>query len=341
MSNEIPSGTVLILSQRDVRALLTMRACMGAMAEALRSLARDQVILPLRPVMWLPAKVGALGMMPAHSAALDRFGVKVVSVFPGNHGTPYDAHQGTVMLFEAKHGRLLALMDATAITAIRTAAVSGVATETLANPEAGDLAILGSGTQAHTHLQAMAQARTLRRVRVWSRSTANARVFAAREASTVSVSIEVCDTARAAVTGADLICTTTSSPEPILLGEWLMPGTHINAVGSSVARARELDAAAMARGRLYVDRRESTLNESGDFLMARREGALTDASILGELGEVLEGSRPGRASATDITIFKSLGIAVEDLASAEFLYRRALETGAGQRVEMGGVRSED
>lgn len=148
MNIELLPGIVLILGQRDVRALLMMRACMDAMADALRSLARDQVILPLRPVMWLPGKVGALGMMPAHSAALDRFGVKVVSVFPGNHGTPYDAHQGTVMLFEAKHGRLLALMDATAITAAdRTAAVSGVATETLANPEAGDLAILGSGAR--------------------------------------------------------------------------------------------------------------------------------------------------------------------------------------------------
>ncbi len=341
MSNDLPPGFVLVLSQRDVRALLTMGECMEAMAEALRSLARGQVILPLRPVMWLPDKFGALGMMPAYSAALDRFGVKVVSVFPGNHGTPYDAHQGTVMLFEAKHGRLLALMDATEITAIRTAAVSGLATEALSNPGAGDLAILGSGTQARTHLRAMAQARTLRRVRVWSRSAANARAFAEREASAVPIPIEVCDTARGAVAGADLICTTTSSPEPVLLGEWLAPGVHINAVGSSVAHTRELDAAAMARGRLYVDRRESTLNESGDYLMAKREGALTDASIVGELGEVLIGSRPGRASAAEITIFKSLGIAIEDLASAEFLYHRALELGAGQRVEMGGVRRED
>lgn len=341
MSNELPPGSVLILSQREVRGLLTMRECMDAMADALRSLASGQVILPLRPVMWLPGKVGALGMMPAHSAALDRFGVKVVSVFPGNHGTPYDAHQGTVMLFEAKHGRLLALMDATAITAIRTAAVSGVATETLANPEAGDLALLGSGTQAHTHLQAMAQARTLRRVRVWSRSPANARAFAQREAGTLPIAIEVCDSVLAAVTGADLICTTTSSPEPVLSGDWLTPGAHVNAVGSSVAHARELDATAMARGRLYVDRRESTLNESGDFLMAKREGALTDASIVGELGEVLIGSRPGRQSPGEVTLFKSLGIAVEDLASAEFLYRRAMDTGAGLRVALGGGRLED
>ncbi|MEO7706329.1 MAG: ornithine cyclodeaminase family protein [Thermoflexales bacterium] len=341
MSNDLPPGIVLILGQRDVRELLTMRACMDAMAAALRSLAQGQVILPLRPVMWLPDKFGALGMMPAHSAALDRFGVKVVSVFPSNHGTPYDAHQGTVMLFEAKHGRLLALMDATEITAIRTAAVSGVATQTLANPEAGDLAILGSGTQARTHLRAMAEARTLGRIRVWSRSEANARAFAAREAKTLPIAIEVCDTARAAVAGADLICTTTSSPEPVLLGEWLAPGVHINAVGSSVAHARELDAAAMSRGRLYVDRRESTLNESGDFLMAKRDGALTDASIQGELGEVLLGSRPGRVTAAEITIFKSLGIAIEDLASAEFLYRRALALGAGQRVEMGGGRLEE
>ncbi len=334
----LPDGHILILNAREVRDLLNMPECMEAMADALRSLARGQVILPLRPVMWLPEKFGALGMMPAHSAALGRLGVKVVSVFPNNHGTPYDAHQGTVMLFEAQHGRLLALMDATEITAIRTAAVSGVATRLLANPDAGDLAILGSGTQARTHLQAMTVARPLRRVRVWSRNTAHAQSFADNNSASIKLRIEVCDSAQAAVAGADLICTTTSSREPVLQGAWITPGAHINAAGSSVAHARELDAAAMGRARLFVDRRESTLNESGDFLMAKKEGAVTDASILGEIGELLEGTRNGRDAHDEITLFKSLGIAIEDLASAQFLFERAMASGVGLRVELGGGR---
>ena len=338
MTIELPPGHILILNQHEVRKLLTMPECMDAMAEALRSVARGQVILPLRPIMWLPEKFGALGMMPAHSAALGRLGVKVVSLFPNNHGTPYDAHQGTVMLFEAQHGRLMALMDATEITAIRTAAVSGVATRLLANPDAGDLAILGSGTQARTHLQAMAVARTLRRVRVWSRDTAHAQVFADRYAAAVQIPIEVCATAQQAVQNADLICTTTSSREPVLLGDWLSAGVHINAAGSSVSHARELDTAAVAACSLFVDRRESTLNESGDFLMAKRDGAITDAHILGELGELLLGTRSGRQSPGEITLFKSLGIAVEDLASAHFLFERAMEQGEGRIVELGGGR---
>lgn len=331
-------GHILILNQTEVRRLLTMPECMDVMAGALRATARGQVILPLRPVMWLPDKLGALGMMPAYSSALGHMGVKVVSVFPGNHGTPYDAHQGTVMLFEAKNGRLLALMDATEITAIRTAAVSGVATKLLANPDAGDLAILGSGTQARTHLQAMAVARKLRRVRVWSRSSDHARMFAERESAVHGITVEVSPSAQAAVEGADLICTTTSSREPVLMGEWIASGTHVNAAGSSVAHARELDTMAMARSQLFVDRRESTLNESGDFLMAKIEGAIDDNHILGEIGELLIGSRTGRTSPAEITLFKSLGIAVEDLASAHYLYEQAMNKGVGMVVELGGGR---
>jgi ornithine cyclodeaminase len=321
-----------------VSQLLPMRECMEVMADALKSLARGEVILPLRPVLWLPEKVGALGMMPAYSSGLQAFGLKVVSVFPGNHGTEHDSHQGAVLLFEATHGQLLAIIDASSITAIRTAAVSGVATRLLANSNAGDLAILGSGVQARTHLEAMLLARPIRRVRVWSRDPAHTHSFAERQSRRHQIAVEPMATAKDAVTGADLICTTTSAKEPVLLGEWLAPGTHINAVGSSVPFTRELDTAAVVKSRLFADRRESTLNEAGDFIFPKKEGAIGDDHFRGEIGELLLGQLAGRESPKEITLFKSLGLAVEDLASAHHIYQRAREKGMGVAIELGGSR---
>jgi ornithine cyclodeaminase len=329
---------VLIINQSEVPQLLPMNECMEVMAEALKTLARGNAILPLRPVMWLPEKVGALGMMPSYLGDIQSFGLKVVSVFPGNHGTEYDSHQGAVMLFEAAHGRLLAIMDASSITGIRTAAVTGVATKLLACEGAGDLAILGSGVQAQTHLQAMLLARTIRRVRLWSRNSEHAKQFAEREGKRHGITIEAMPTAEEAVKGADIICTVTASPEPVLKGEWIAPGAHVNAVGSSVPFTRELDTAAIVRSKLFVDRRESTLNEAGDFLFPKKEGAVGDDHIKGEIGELLLGKVKGRESAEEITLFKSLGLAVEDLASAHHIYRKALEKGMGVAVELGGSR---
>jgi ornithine cyclodeaminase len=329
---------VLIINQSEVPQLLPMNECMEVMAEALKTLARGNAILPLRPVMWLPEKVGALGMMPSYLGDIQSFGLKVVSVFPGNHGTEYDSHQGAVMLFEAAHGRLLAIMDASSITGIRTAAVTGVATKLLACEGAGDLAILGSGVQAQTHLQAMLLARTIRRVRLWSRNSEHAKQFAEREGKRHGITIEAMPTAEEAVKGADIICTVTASPEPMLKGEWIAPGAHVNAVGSSVPFTRELDTAAIVRSKLFVDRRESTLNEAGDFLFPKKEGAVGDDHIKGEIGELLLGKVKGRESAEEITLFKSLGLAVEDLASAHHIYRKALEKGMGVAVELGGSR---
>ncbi len=329
---------VLIINQKEVPTLLPMGECMEVMAAALAALARSEALLPLRSIMWLPEKVGALGMMPAYLKDANVLGLKVISVFPGNHGTEFDAHQGAVMLFEARNGRPLAIIDATEITAIRTAATSGVATKLLARDDAGDLAILGSGTQAAKHLEAMLLTRKIRRVRVWSRNPQNAARFAERESRRRGIAVEAMLTGREAVEWADLICTTTSSPEPVLRGEWIAPGTHINAVGSSVPFARELDTAAVVRSRLFVDRRESTLNEAGDFLFPKKEGAIGDDHIQGEIGELLTGRAGGRRSADEITLFKSLGLAIEDLASAHHIFTKATERGLGARVELGGHR---
>jgi ornithine cyclodeaminase len=265
-------------------------------------------------------------------------GIKVITVFPGNLGTPFDSHQGAVLLFEGEHGRLLAIMDATEITAVRTAAVSGVATRLLARTDAEDLAILGSGTQARTHLDAMLVARPIRRVRVWSRTRDRAEDFARRESARLGILVETAASAQEAVDHADVICTVTSSRQPVLFGEWLSPGAHVNAIGAVGAANRELDTDAVARSRLYVDRRESTVNEAGEFVQARDEGAIGDDHIVGEIGEVLAGTVPGRRTDEEITVFRGVGLAVEDLAAARLIYAKAVEAGAGVRVELGGGR---
>jgi ornithine cyclodeaminase/alanine dehydrogenase-like protein (mu-crystallin family) len=331
---------VLIISQTEVARLLPMGECIEAMAQALEATARGDVLLPLRQVVLLPGDVGAIGSMPAYSRPLGAIGVKVITVFPGNRGTEFDSHQGAVLLFEAGHGRLNAIADASEVTAIRTAAVSGVATRLLARDDACDLAILGAGVQARTHLEAMLQVREIRSVRVWSPTPEHVRAFAERESRRHDVTIEPAGSAHGAVEGAHIICTTTSSRGPILEGEWVAPGAHINAVGASLKTARELDTAAVKQARLFVDRRESALNEAGEFLIAKAEGALGDEHILGELGDLLLGRLVGREALDDITLFKSLGLAVEDLAAVQHLYDRAVSQGEGTWVELGGGRHD-
>jgi ornithine cyclodeaminase len=330
----------LFVTQAEVPALLPMPECVEVMARTMEALARGDTLLPLRSILWLPERAGALGLMPGALLSDGVLGLKAITFFTANEGTPFDCHQGAVLLFEAKHGSLLAVIDATSITAIRTAAVSAVATRALAREDAGDLAILGSGVQARTHLEAMRCVRTIRRVRVASRSLSNAQAFARRESPRGGVAVEAVASVHEAVEGADLICTTTSAREPILRGDWIAPGAHVNAVGSSVPSARELDTAAVAYSRLYTDRRESLVNEGGDFVIARKEGAVDERHIVGEIGEVLVGKAPGRGSPEEITLFKSLGLAVEDVASARHIYEKAKRTGTGRFVEFGGSRHE-
>ena len=322
----------LHLNRADVEALLPMDECIEAVEGALRSLARGEGLQPLRSVYWMPDRHGLLAVMPGLLEGIA--GVKVLTVIPENHLHGEESHQGMVMLFEAERGRPLALLDATAVTAIRTAAASAVATRALAREDAGDLAILGSGTQARSHLEAMRAVRSLRRVRVWSRRPESAQRFAEREGERLGIAVEPMPSAREAVAGADLICTVTAATEPVLLGEWIAPGAHVNAAGASTPRARELDAAAVARARLFTDRRESLFHEAGDFLLARQEGEVTDGHLLGEVGEVLEGKIPGRRSPEDVTLFKSLGIAAEDLAAGALVYRKALAARRGTVLEI-------
>jgi ornithine cyclodeaminase len=328
---------VYIVPQSRVPELLPMRASIDLMTNVLSALSRGDAVLPLRSLLPTPDGSGLLGVMPAQLGDPPCMGLKVITVFPGNEGSDFDSHQGAVLLFEPKHGSLVAMIDASSITGIRTAAVSGAATRALSRENAGDLAIIGSGVQAITHLEAMAAVRRLRRIRVWSRNAQNARAFAERASEHHGVRVEAMASAREAVEGADIICTTTAAKEPVLHGEWLAPGAHINAVGACFPATRELDTRAVVRSRLFVDRLESAQNEAGDFLIPRREGALGDDHIVGELGDVLLGKLAGRRDPNEITLFKSLGIAVEDLAAAHHIWTRVRALGE-TGVDFGGHR---
>ncbi len=327
----------LIADQKLVTELLPMDDAIAVMRRALTLLAEGDVVMPLRNIMVMPGGERVMSLMPSYLGGLGAFGVKVVAAFPANFGTEYDTHQGVVLLFDAERGLLRAIVDATSITAIRTAAVSGLVTDLLANPGAGDVAIIGAGTQAHTHLQAMMAVRPVRRVRVFSVPAESAVAFAERESRATGVQVEVATNAEEAVAGADLICTTTTATDPVVRCDWVSPGAHVNAVGAYTPTTRELDSALVVRSRLYADRRESLLNEAGEFLIPKGEGLIGDDHIVAEIGEVLTGKAAARTSPDEVTLFKSLGIAIEDLAAAHHVYAKAEASGAGAWIEIGGL----
>ena len=327
--------SMLAIDGSTARSLLPMDRCIDLMADALAGLARGEATNPLRSMVPVPAsQPSALATMPAVLANPPAMGVKIISVFPGNHEQGFDSHQGFVLLFEGEHGTPVALIDAIAITAVRTAAASGLATRLLARSDATSLAILGSGVQARSHLDAMRAVRDLGEVRAWSPHADRLRQFVA-DSVEAGVHVQAAGSAEEAVRGADIVCTVTASTQPVLRGEWLVPGVHINAVGSSVRSSRELDSEAVRRARLFVDRRESARNEAGDFLIPLGEGVIGEDHIVAEIGEVAAGMAPGRTSDDEITLFKSLGLAVEDLAAARWIHQQAVASGAGTPIPLG------
>ena len=329
---------ILVLSEADVYRTLSMRECLTLMRDALGALTLGKAFVPLRMVVRLPDGSGLLGIMPGHlSEGVDgkpALGMKAIAIFPRNAARGLDTHQGAVLLLDPDSGRLEAVLEAGAVTAIRTAAVSAVATDLLARKDAGDLAILGAGVQGRTHLEAIAAVRPLRRARIWSRTPERAHNFVTEERHRYAFPIEAVPTAEAAARDADIIVTVTASPDPVLLGAWVRRGAHVNAVGSSLPTNRELDTACVCAARIFVDRRESALAEAGDLLIPIREGAISPDQIVGELGDVLIGKVPGRRADDELTLFKSLGLAVEDVAAAAHVVRRAREVGAGTRAPM-------
>ena len=321
--------SVLILSGHDVRELLDMESCIAAMEDVLARLARGELTNPLRTVM-APGDGTAFGLMPSHAGgAAPVYALKEIVVVDANSAHGLDPHQGSVLLHDGTNGKLVAAVNASPITEIRTAAVSGAATRALARPGSRVVAVLGSGIQGRSHVDAMQTVLDDPIVRIWSRNPAHAEALALETHSLVAGSVEE------ALDGADVVCTATSASEPIVteLG-WLAPGAHVNAAGAFPnGLSRELGTEVVAASRLYVDRRESALNESGDVRVGLSEAGLGHDHIVGELGELLAGRCEGRRSDDELTLFKSMGIAVEDLAAAQLCVARARERGVGTEVE--------
>jgi ornithine cyclodeaminase/alanine dehydrogenase-like protein (mu-crystallin family) len=342
---------VLVLSRDDVRATLDPAACLDAMAEVLVAHARGEAYMPLRSVMRAPGAAGLMGLMPAWKGdgtggrVTDTavFALKAICLMPGNPARGLDAHQGIVTLFDGETGQPTAILDASAITAIRTAAVTALATRVLARAEARTLAILGAGVQAAAHIEALLPVREFEAVRVYAptaehvREVIAAAAVGARGAGAGGAGPEISAAASAedAVRGADVVVTATSSREPVIRRDWLAPGAHVNAVGASTPAARELDVETVAAAALFADSRESLRHEAGEYLLALDQGAISgEDHVRAELGEVLAGLRPGRDGDGELTLFRSLGLAVEDLAAAEVAVAAARRRGRGTEVEL-------
>jgi ornithine cyclodeaminase/alanine dehydrogenase-like protein (mu-crystallin family) len=330
-SDAAPKG-LLIVSGADVRRALPMSHCIEAVARAMRAFSNGGADVPLRTVMQLPGGRNFFGVMPGYLDDPRGLGAKIITVYPDNAKRGLPSHLGLVVLFDAEIGFPLAVMDAAELTAIRTAAASAVATRALARKDAAHLAILGTGEQAVTHLEAISKVRTLRSVRVWGRSIEKAERFAEAQGPRLSARVEVSKTAEDAVKGADIVCTVTASREPVLNGAWLGQGVHVNLVGASRLNAREADDDVVTRSRFFVDSRTSARAEAGELKHAMDAGLVSDSHILGEIGDVLTGSIVGRTGDHDITVYKSLGVAAQDLAAAHVIYERAVRDGIGSRV---------
>lgn len=319
----------VVLSEQDLRELLRMPALIEAMARALVAYSAGAAQQPLRTVLPVGHTLAFFGVMPAYQPDPPALGTKLVAVAPGNRDKGLPTHQATVLLMNPDTGELVAVLDGRRITEMRTAAVSAAATRVLAREDAGVLAILGSGVQARSHLEALGTVRPLREVRVWSPTAAHREAFALHHRGAAPV-VRAVATAHEAVTGADLIALATASASPVVHREWIAPGAHICAVGACRPDMREMDTALVTTARLFVDSREGALAEAGDIVIPIREGALKPEQIAGEIGELLAGRVPGRRSPEEITLFKSLGMAVEDVAAADLAYRRAAEVGLGR-----------
>jgi thiomorpholine-carboxylate dehydrogenase len=293
----------MVLGEEEVRSLLRMEELIPAMANALRDLSAGKVEQPMRVVLPVHEHQGFFGVMPAYGGAL---GAKLVTFYPNNQGVP--THHAMIVLFRPETGEPLVTMDGRLITEMRTAAVSTVATDALARGNASVLAILGSGVQAGSHLEALRMVRKFREVRVWS--PRNSEEFARRHEVSAAVSPEE------AVRGADVIVVATAATTPVLKGEWLSPGAHINAVGATRPNWRELDDEVLRKARLYVESREAVMKESGDVIAA--------GQVFAEIGEVVAGTKSGREREEEITLFKSVGVAIEDIAAASLVYERAV-----------------
>jgi ornithine cyclodeaminase len=326
--------TFRLLDEADVARLISIDDLMDPMEAALRSFSSGRVVQPQRTVLPIDPGDAALAVMPVYGREPDVLGAKVVSVFSTNTAIDLPTHLATVFLLNPTTGALLAILGGTYITEIRTAAVSAISVNLLARDDAASLAIIGSGVQARSHLRAIDLVWELAEVRVWSPTPEHQEAFVDEMRSSTAARLVSAGSAEDAVRGADLVVLATSSAEPVVESAWVSDGAHIVCVGACRPEQREMDPALVRRGRLFVDSRAAALVESGDVVQGIREGLFTPSHIIGELGDLLDTRVEGRRSSRDVTIFKSLGLAVEDIVAAELAYRRALTQGMGQELEL-------
>lgn len=311
-----------VIGPDEVRSRLTYEACIPLVRAAMIAFSRGETRQHLRSI--LPLSEGrVMGIMPGALGPHGLFGAKLISVFAGNFAKGAPSHQGIVVLFDGESGAPVCIADATEITAIRTAAASAVATDALARSQAHRVAILGYGEQAATHARALPKVRPVSAISVWGRDPGRAEAFADRMSKELGLPVTARPDVEAAVADADIVCAVTNAREPILLGRWLQPGTHLNLVGSSGPGPVEVDHDVVVRSRFIADSREGVLAQGAEFLNAKAAGLVGDEHVVGEIGQVLAGDLPGRQSADQITVYKSLGHVVQDLAAAKALYEAA------------------
>ena len=325
---------MLVLSEKQVQGLIDLDELIAALEQAHIQYSTGKAVMPVRLVVPLPQIQGRITSMPGYLNEDKALGMKVVTYFQNNPQQNLPAILATIMLFNAETGKMIAAMDGGYITAIRTACASALATQALANPGTARLGILGAGVQARAHIQALARVRELKQIKIFSPSGASAAVIKRDMEKTLAVTTEVAESAEAVVCNSDLLVTVTTAKQPIVKLEWLKPGVHINAVGSHRPDLREIDGATLAQAKVVVDSREAIMAECGDILLALKEKSISEANIYGEIGEVLAGTKAGRSSANEITLYKSVGIAIQDVATAQLVYRKALERKIGTDVEM-------
>jgi len=327
-----------IISESQVEEHLSTLDCIDAMREAMVAVSRGETHLPIRQFMPIDGASGKMAVMPGVVGTAETapwcFGIKLVCKYERNSNSPYGTHVGMVLVFDAKEGLPLAMIEGSSLTAIRTAAASAMATNLLARKETGQLLVLGCGEQAMRHIHSMRAVRNISTFSVWGREKIRAETFAASIGEKEQIDIEVVTDLPEAAASADLICTTTSAQEPILLGDWLSPGTHVNLVGSAIPTTAEADDALVKRSRFFVDYQPAAMAAAGELLNAIKSGAVDETHIAAEIGEVASGDAQGRTAEDQITIYKSLGVSAQDLAAAHILYQRSLEYGFGLDIEM-------
>jgi ornithine cyclodeaminase len=322
---------MLIINAEQTRTLLPMAECIDAMEPAMIAASNQSMLIPPRTLFQLQDDSGFFAVMPGASKALQAYGAKVVSYHPANAKSGRPPIQGFVTLFDHHTGEPRAIIDGNVITNVRTAAASGLATRCLARPDSSSCGIFGAGALAEVHLEAICQVRPIERCVIWARNPAQAQALADRCSAHVQAEIRATSDPQEAA-ACDVICTTTASPVPVVRGEWVRPGAHLNLVGAHKLTSREADTGLIVKSRVYIDLMESTRNEGGDIMIPIGEGAVSEDHIIGEIGQLLAGDIAGRMHEDDITVYNSLGIMSQDLYAALHVLNKALQTGVGTRV---------